>query len=86
MQYVPLTLASAAAVALLVAPAADAQRRDQIMVAQAEQTSPLANPSLVLPPNYGAYALQSVYPVCRVRREQFQDSYGWRVRDVVICN
>jgi len=24
-------------------------------------------------------------PVCETRREQFTDSYGWRVRDVRIC-
>jgi hypothetical protein len=85
MQYIPLTLASAAALALLLAPTADAQWRDRVVVAQSDQTGPLANPALVLPPSYGAYALQSVYPVCTVRREQVQDSYGWRVRDVRVC-
>jgi len=24
--------------------------------------------------------------VCEVRREQFADVYGWRVRDVVVCH
>ena len=85
MQYIPLSLASAAAIALLVAPTADAQWAQRID-STTDQASPLVNPALVLPPSYGAYALQTVYPVCTVRREQFQDSYGWRVRDVRICN
>jgi hypothetical protein len=77
MQYLPLSLAAAAAIAL-VAPA-DAQLREQIG-STAEAVAPL-----ILPPSYGVYALQTVYPVCQIRREQFQDSYGWRVRDVRVC-
>jgi len=29
-----------------------------------------------------SYAYQ---PVCQVRREQFVDEYGWRVRNVLVC-
>ena len=33
------------------------------------------------------YAPQAVSPVvCEVRREQFTDEHGWRVRDVLVCN
>jgi len=32
------------------------------------------------------FAPQTVSPVvCEVRREQFTDEHGWRVRDVVVC-
>ena len=83
MQYLPLSLAGAATIALLGVPA-DAQLRDQVGT-PVESVAPMANPALVLPPTYGVYALQTVYPVCQVRREQFQASYGWRVRDVRVC-
>ena len=78
MHYLPLSLAGVAAVALLAVPA-DAQLRDQVGNA-AEAVAPL-----VMPPSYGVYALQTVYPVCQIRREQFQDFDGWRVRDVRVC-
>ena len=29
--------------------------------------------------------VRTYQPVCELRREQFQDEYGWRVRDVWIC-
>jgi hypothetical protein len=24
--------------------------------------------------------------VCETRRQQFADSYGWRVRDIIVCS
>jgi hypothetical protein len=35
------------------------------------------------PAIYGPQALSPV--VCEVRREQFTDEHGWRVRDVLVC-
>jgi hypothetical protein len=81
MQHIALSLAGLAAVGLLAASAADAQ----LVVMPGETGAPLTQPALILPPSYGAYALQTVYPVCEVRRIQVQDAYGWRVRDVRVC-
>jgi len=33
----------------------------------------------------GAYLPPVPSGLCRVRREQFSDAFGWRVRDVLVC-
>jgi hypothetical protein len=65
-----LAATAAIAVALMtVANSADAQ---VVMVAT--------------PGSLGIYAPPPVASVvCEVRRQQFSDEYGWRVRDVVVC-
>jgi hypothetical protein len=37
-------------------------------------------------PTYAGYATQVVLPGCQVVRQQFEDVYGWRVRDVLVCS
>jgi hypothetical protein len=41
-------------------------------------------------PNASPFAAASIrtytyQPICELRREQFQDEYGWRVRDIRVC-
>jgi len=49
---------------------------------------PAAAPAGV--PNGSPFAAASIrtytyQPICELRREQFQDEYGWRVRDIRVC-
>ena len=45
-----------------------------------------AEAQVVIVSTNGIYAPQPLYPyVCEVRREQFTDEHGWRVRDVLVC-
>jgi hypothetical protein len=45
-----------------------------------------AEAQVVIVSTNGIYAPQPFYPfVCEVRREQFSDEHGWRVRDVLVC-
>ena len=37
-------------------------------------------------PAYAAYASQVALPGCQVVRQQIEDMYGWRVRDVLVCS
>jgi hypothetical protein len=87
-------LAAAAAIVLAaaaIANTADAQWRDPhggaaaggIIGGLAAGAAMGAN--MIAPPSYGAYGYQPFYPACQVRREQFADEYGWRVRDVRVC-
>jgi hypothetical protein len=45
-----------------------------------------ADAQVVIVSTNGIYLPQPVYPVvCQVRREQFSDEHGWRVREVLVC-
>jgi hypothetical protein len=47
---------------------------------------PVGEVPLVYAPAYAGYAPQIALPGCQVVRQQFDDVYGWRVRDVLVCS
>jgi hypothetical protein len=66
------SLAATAAIVLALMTVANSADAQVVMVAT--------------PGSLGIYASQPVSSaVCEVRRQQFSDEYGWRVRDVVVC-
>lgn len=86
-----MAMVAAAAVAAVAIPThADAQlQRQEATVAAGIVELP---PGVVgLPPGVPAtiatttYRVYTYEPVCQVRREQFSDEYGWRVRSVRVC-
>jgi methionine-rich copper-binding protein CopC len=46
----------------------------------------LVGATVVNVPTYAGYATQVVLPGCQVVRQQFEDVYGWRVRDALVCS
>ena len=41
--------------------------------------------TIVVAPAYGPPALGPLSPVCELRRQEFSDEWGWRVRYVRLC-
>jgi hypothetical protein len=80
--------AVALAIAVAVMPtgaAAQMQRQDATVT-----TGIVPVPGVPVAPASPTVATASVrtfiyQPVCELRREQFADEYGWRVRDVRVC-
>ena len=42
-------------------------------------------PATPVPPASATATVRTYQPVCELRREQFQDEFGWRVRDIRVC-
>ena len=42
-------------------------------------------PGTPAPPTIATAIVRTYQPVCELRREQFQDEFGWRVRDIRVC-
>ncbi len=80
-------MAAALAIALAVIPAgAGAQQiQGQEATVAAGTTGVPAGPPSGIPFAAAAVRTYTYQPVCEVRRVQFSDEYGWRVRDVRIC-
>jgi hypothetical protein len=49
---------------------------------------PVGGVPIVYAPGSGfaVYPRQIALPACQVVRQQFDDVYGWRVRDVLVCS
>jgi hypothetical protein len=47
---------------------------------------PVGGVPIVYAPAYAVYPQQTALPACQVVRQQFDDVYGWRVRDVLVCS
>jgi hypothetical protein len=76
-------IAIAAAIAAAVTATAKAQWAQQDSGSAADAMVAAAIAAL---PQYGSYGYATYRPpICLVRREQFTDEYGWRVRNVLVC-
>jgi hypothetical protein len=81
----PAVALALAAVAMPTGAAAQVQRQEAMVI-----TGVVPAPGLTVAPASPTVATASVrtfiyQPVCELRREQFADEYGWRVRDVRVC-
>ena len=77
-------LAAATAVTMLAASGALAQAWDFDPRPGPENLATMEEPSTLDPP-VGGPAPAFLTPACELRRMQFEDASGWRVRDVRVC-
>jgi hypothetical protein len=78
-------LALALSVVVLMATGAQAQVVQQESTVAAGVAPVPATPVPQVPPTVATAIVRTFQPVCELRREQFQDEFGWRVRDIRIC-
>ena len=89
MREGPIGLTAVVALAVLSPAGAGAQQiQGQEATVAAGTTGTIGAPAG--PPSVSPFAAASVrtytyQPVCELRRVQFSDEYGWRVRDVRVC-
>ena len=79
-----LALALSMAV-VLMATGARAQLVQQESTVAAGVVPVPGTPVQQVPPTIATATVRTYQPVCERRREQFQDEYGWRVRDIYVC-
>ena len=82
-------LAAAASIAIAIAATtapgnAQFANQSQGLVAPGTgESGPVTGPISSTP---SPYVVQQVFPACQIRRQQFSDEWGWRVRSVLVCN
>jgi hypothetical protein len=87
---VPVSIALATAISASVLPTgvgAQLQQRQDATVATGVVPVPAGPSGVPAPAPFAAATVRTFtyQPVCEIRREQFSDETGWRVRDVRIC-
>jgi hypothetical protein len=78
-------LALALSMVVLMATGAQAQVVQQESTVAAGVVPVPAVPVPQVPPTIATATVRTYQPVCELRREQFQDEFGWRVRDIRVC-
>jgi hypothetical protein len=91
-RLISLTAAAIVGMAAIPAPAQVQMQRQDATVATGVAPAPPTRETVGAAPamNSAPFAAATIrtftyQPVCEVRREQFADEFGWRVRDVRIC-
>ena len=85
MRHSDMAAALAMALAVIPAGAGAQQIQGQDATVAAGTIGVPAGPPSGIPFAAAAVRTYTYQPVCEVRRVQFSDEYGWRVRDVRIC-
>jgi hypothetical protein len=81
----PAVVLAIAVVAMPTGAAAQVQRQEATVITGVVPV-PGVPVALASPTVATASVRTFIYqPVCELRREQFADEYGWRVRDVRVC-
>ena len=85
MRHSDMAAALAMALAAIPAGVGAQQIQGQEATVAAGTIGAPAGPPSGIPFAAAAVRTYTYQPVCEVRRVQFADEYGWRVRDVRIC-
>ena len=78
-------LALALSMVVLMATGTQAQLVQQESTVAAGVVPVPVTPVPQVPPTIATATVRTYQPVCELRREQFQDEFGWRVRDIRVC-
>jgi hypothetical protein len=80
-------MAALSIVAVVMASGAQAQllQQESTVAAGVVPVPGTLLPGTPAPPMIATTIVRTYQPVCELRREQFQDEFGWRVRDIRVC-